>query len=524
MERTTIQYGGAPLELLKSPELIAIKPYPGIESTFLRAVPALTAGRDDGRSLAGFRLLRLGPGLARTEIMLDAARLDDRVQVGSHVYHTSDDGVPFVPTGELCLEFTKSSTIQTRQALINRHALEWVEAKGDGVFLVRTTSKSTNPVKVAADLFRSSAVRVAEPIFATPRRLLGFALPDDKLLTEQWHLRNVGFHRGTNQGFKKGADARVVEAWEIAASLGDPSVVVAVIDDGFDLQHDDLGADGKVVAPWDFTRLNDRPLPSDGDWHGTACAGVAVGSANGSGILGAAPGCSLMPVRFSGHTPLAVESWFDYVTANGAAVVSCSWSSKAKYYPLCKIEKDAITRCATAGRGGLGCVVCFAAGNESRDVNDPAGESVNGYAAHPQVMAIAACTSMDEKAHDSNIGDEISVCAPSSGAGGWRVTTSDVTGQYLDAFGMTRDRGYSPGPYTNMFEGTSSSCALVAGVAALVLSARPDLTSAEVRQVLERNARQIGPEASYGPNGHSKEFGFGRVDAAKALSSLLPIP
>ena len=59
-------------------------------------------------------------------------------------------------------------------------------------------------------------------------------------------------------------------------------------DDGFDLGHPDLSTAGKVVHPWDFTRRGPDPRPDTGDWHGTACAGVAVAASGQGGVVGAA--------------------------------------------------------------------------------------------------------------------------------------------------------------------------------------------------------------------------------------------
>lgn len=80
------------------------------------------------------------------------------------------------------------------------------------------------------------------------------------------------------------------------------------------------------------------------------------------------------------------------MTEKGAWVVSCSWGAAAAYYPLPTRASKAISRCARNGRGDKGTVVLFAASSDNRDVNDPP-ESMDGFAIHPDVMAIAASTS-----------------------------------------------------------------------------------------------------------------------------------
>jgi subtilisin family serine protease len=165
----------------------------------------------------------------------------------------------------------------------------------------------------------------------------------------------------------------------------------------------------------------------------------------------------------------------------------------------------------------------FAAGNEDSDVNDPAGGTVSGFAIHPDVIAVAASTSRDQRSHYSNFGREISVCAPSSGAGGWGILTSDVRG--VDP-GTGQALGYTDGDYESDFGGTSSACPLVAGVAALVLSVNPALTAAQVKALLQRTARRIGPKSAYDASGHSVHFGHGCVDARAAVAAALapPVP
>lgn len=526
----TINYGGRKLTLSKSERLIAVKPAAGMAGDLERAVRSVTghaAAAPEAGTLGGFRLVEVGAAAAaktgEAKRQLDQLRADPSIAAGTHVFHTGEDGVPFVPTGEIYLKFEPSATAEARQRLIDEAKLQVVQARGAHGLIARTTPASGNPVKVAAALQDSDLVAVAEPELATPGRLKGKLALTDVLLGDQWHLRNVGHHRGTALGFKRGADARVLDAWDVAGGVGSPGVVVAVIDDGFDLAHPDLSGPGKVVHPWDFTRNAAQPTPDPQteDWHGTACAGVAVGRIGGGKIVGAAPAATLMPVRWGRSLADGeVEAWFDYVRQMGAAVVSCSWGAAAAVFPLSTRISDAIQLCAEEGRDGKGCVVVFAAGNSNHDVNDPAGRSLDGFATHPSVIAVAASTSRDERSHYSNFGDEIWVCAPSSGAGGAGVLTADVTG-VVQVGGVNRPLGYDHGDYTFEFGGTSSACPLVAGVCALMLGVNPDLTAAEVKDVLKRTARQIGSGYD-ATTGHSREFGYGCVDAAAAVRAAMP--
>ncbi|MEL6782358.1 MAG: S8 family serine peptidase [Pseudomonadota bacterium] len=427
-----------------------------------------------------------------------------------------------MPEGTIYLEFADEASDEEKQQIIDKYALQLVESERDGALTVRPTTAAEDAVGISAKMQNETAISCAEPDLATEGHLKSLDLPADELLDRQWHLRNSGEHGGQSIGYKAGADARVVEAWQLLGNLGSADVVIGVIDDGFDISHPDLM--GKTVYPWDFTRhSNDvRPAPHLfdgrlGDWHGSACAGVATARAAGGQVVGAAPEAKLIPVRWGPSLePRGVAKWFDHMTEKGAWIVSCSWGAAAAVFPLHRRISRAIERCARDGRSGKGTLILFAAGNDNRDINNLP-DSLDGFAIHPDVMAIAASTSRDEKADYSNFGNEISICAPSSGRGGWGITTSDAQGTYIDAHGVRRPMGYAPGDYTFSFGGTSSACPLAAGIAALVLGANPDLTAAEVRSILETTARKIGDENGYDANGHSRVFGYGCVDAAAAV-------
>lgn len=197
-------------------------------------------------------------------------------------------------------------------------------------------------------------------------------------------------------------------------------------------------------------------------------------------------------------------------------------------------------------------MILFAAGNANRPVNGKVHERnwpknilqgnthwLGGFAVHPDVITVAASTSLNTKAAYSNWGENISVCAPSNNAppGMWFQETGFVFTQpaistYLPGKGMfTTDQlgtaGYDPGDFTSNFGGTSSATPVVAGVAALILSANPDLTAQQVKGILEETADkivdgnadpQLGMRAgTYDENGHSLWFGYGKVNAARAV-------
>ncbi|MBC9909753.1 S8 family peptidase [Chitinophaga varians] len=529
MDSFILKRGNTTIQLEKSEDQIALRPEKTTD--LAAAMPALGGDMewsDTNKKLGGFHLINI-KGAENIDRTLDQLREHELIATGSHVYHTPQSQVPYVPTGKLTLRFTPGTSDTVKQAILDAYKLMVVASRvkenpaggKQETFIVAVTPDSMNPLKVAYELQHHDNILLAEPDLSTPGKLAQFALPGDPLFKEQWHLQNSGVQFGSSLGLKAGADARVVEAWQKMQSLGSPDCIIAVIDDGFDLTHPDLGGNGKIVAPWDFQTQSPDPSPRkktpfDGDYHGTACAGLALGNSNNEGITGVAPSCRLMPIRWNENiNDDNIEAWFNYAAQNGAWVINCSWGASPAYYVLSTRQLEVIEDCARNGRNGLGCVIIFAAGNANTNINDPAHESVNGFAIHPDVIAVAASTSRDERAGYSNYGREISVCAPTDGQGGRGLLTTDVRGTFTFQ-GIEYAAGYDAGDYTKIFGGTSGAAPVVAGVCALMLSHNPRLKAADVKQILQLSSRRIGNAADY-TNGHSEYYGYGCVNAAAAI-------
>jgi subtilisin family serine protease len=244
------------------------------------------------------------------------------------------------------------------------------------------------------------------------------------------------------------------------------------------------------------------------DIHGTCCAGViaAAGTAN---VLGIAPKARILPVKIFHADDLATESRVANAiryASRFADILSCSWSGPASPDIEFALQE------AGAGRGGKGCAIFCATGNEASAVGSPAKSTFS--------IAVGASTDQENLADYSNRGPQVSVVAPSSG-GNKGIFTTDVS---------TANRGFNigsvaagglDGQNTNDFGGTSSATPLAAGIAALMLAANPKLSRDEIRAILEQTAAKIGAKNSYDAKGHSDDFGFGRVDAAKAVAEAL---
>jgi subtilisin family serine protease len=340
-----------------------------------------------------------------------------------------------------------------------------------------------------------------------------------RAFSEQWHLAATEVNETTID-----AHANVAAAWEGSEGQG---TVIAIIDDGMDIDHREFSGPDRITAPHSFSGLrSDDPRPGEGDNHGTACAGVA-GAAGSFGASGVAPKSRLMPLRMvSGLGSQDEADAFVWAADSGADVISCSWGPRDGRWwdpddpvhqaqvPLPDNTRLALDYATNEGRGGRGCVITWAAGNGSESVDN------DGYASYQRVVAVAACNDQGSRSAYSDYGRAIWCCFPSSHGepsltpGIWTTDRSGHEGYNSGNSSL----GDPEGDFTNSFGGTSSACPGVAGVAALVLAVAPDLAWGGVKDILRQSCDRID-EASgrYDADGHSAFYGYGRINAATAV-------
>ncbi|MGQ4649307.1 S8 family serine peptidase [Lyngbya aestuarii] len=482
---------------------------------------------------------------------MQAARDDEAVAYASHVYQLQGNPETLVYlTDQLTIQFSAAADEIVLAQIAAEFGLRLVQpVQGiPNTFVFQLTSEAQeNPIKITNRLMGRPEVLIAEPNIVVPQE--PHYRPRDNHYSQQWYLHHEG---GTSLAV--GSHIDIEKAWDI--TRGDRSIVVAVTDDAIDLNHPDFQGSGKIVAPRDFKDKDFLPLPnSTNESHGTACAGIAVAEENGIGIVGVAPGCGLMPVRTTGFLDdSTIEELFDWAVEHNASVISCSWGPATVSFPLSLRQRAAITRAATKGRNGKGCVIVFAAGNANRPVSGTIFERgwpqdvlkgptkwLGGFTVHPDVITVSACTSLSKKAAYSNWGTNVSVCAPSNNAppGAWFEKTGYIytapairvplVGLGIFSADLIGVLGYETGDFVRTFGGTSSACPVVAGVAALILSANSELTAQEVRQILEQTADKIVDQqpdpqlgmrlGTYDSNSHSQWFGYGKVNAKRAVQA-----
>lgn len=304
------------------------------------------------------------------------------------------------------------------------------------------------------------------------------------------------------------ASVRARQAWTITQGLG---AIVAVVDSGVDLCHRELRENLWVNPDSAAADRNGRDYSGSGtfginpglssarsldDRHGTCCAGVIGARGNNDlDIIGIAPQCRILPVK------IGVLSNVDRVAealryaGHHADVVSCSWVTP----PNPQIH-SAIAAIALAGRRGRGGLVVACTGNRGHV------DRIDYPARYEECLAIGASTCAAVRAPYSNSGDGINFVAPS--CNNYKrpaIGTTDVDDGYIHDFG-----------------GTSASCALAAGISALLLAVNKDLTRNEVVDIFRATAERIDfSGGNYTGSHYSKHYGHGRLDAGRAVEEAL---
>jgi subtilisin family serine protease len=456
-------------------------------------------------------------------------------------------GLEMGVTDEFLVKFNENVAKTEIDKLHEKYGVEVV--KTTDIYQLLKVPNGMDALQIANIYQETGLTRFCYPNFYSKVELHQ-VIPNDLYFVNQFALNNTGQvftdgHSGTND-----ADIDAPEAWTL--STGNNNIIIAVLDQGVTADHPDLPntrqirLNGSNFADGDAN----NPSPTGNHNHGNACAGtIGATQNNNQGISGIAPNCRIMPIRIfnsdgTGITPNRLADAIDFARTNGAHVISNSWGYDSDNPNLHPVIKDAITRATTQGRNTLGCVVVFSAGNNPTN---------NGYVHFPSnvdvagVLTVGASDRFDFKSFYSPLGNPsssnnqlIDLVAPSHRAYSCQIATETFEAWAID---IPRDAGYNPVherdcltgtlpaigsilpdtgvnnlAYTGRFGGTSYACPLVSGVAALMLSLNPNLTQQQVFDILTTNADQVGGYT----NGRSNEMGFGRLNACRAVSQVLP--
>ena len=413
----------------------------------------------------------------------------------SNIYRT-EGGSPIIVLPRIVLMLNTGKTIEPVLKRITNISVE--ETNGVRYVLKCNVSSSERVLAIIDILNGMSEVKWCEPEMLIENKR------NNPLYSKQYYLKNTGQNGGI-----KGVDINAEPAWLI--TNGSPNITVAVIDDGVDRSHEDFG--GRVLPGYTIGNKNGLGEPQnenlwDDKAHGTACAGIIAASNNNLGIRGIASNVNILPVNivpnetdynpyygrlegFGSTTEIAEAINWAWKRAD---VLSCSWSLGSPSNDV----NAALDSARTHGRKGLGCIIVFASGNNHPHILD-----VSYPADLDGIITVGAIDTNGNIQSYSQRGRSMDFVAPSGGIPGDIVTT-DLMGS----------RGKSAGNYINDFNGTSAACPQVAGVAALILSVKPDLSWTEVAHVLQKTARDLGPE------GFDNTFGYGLVNAGAAVQEV----
>ena len=399
-------------------------------------------------------------------------------------------GTMVIPTETISIDGAKSTDINW---LKKQYGLQVVQEGRRGKVLMQVPDGGkqaiTDVFAIAQELYERGNCQAAHPNFL---RVMQRPAPSSGTAKRNWGIDNPG-----NPGVP-GADIHGLAAWTITE--GDVDVRVAVLDEGVDTLHPWLR--DAVVDEADFVDDNGHARPDGDDAHGTACAGIVC--SRHELTRGVAPRVSLVAARIAKGDAYGNWIFDDFDTADAidwawddakSDVLSNSWGGG----PPVDVITNAFERARTRGRGGRGCVLVAAAGNDQCAVDYP-GDL-------PNMITVGASNQWDERktrnSQDgeswwgSNYGDRLDLLAP-----GVSISTTDIRGA----------KGYSGSLYTGAFNGTSSATPHVAAAAALILSIKPALREDVVRAIINQSAEKLSDAKDW-----NKFEGHGRLNAYAVL-------
>ena len=371
----------------------------------------------------------------------------------------------------------------------------------------------------------------------------------DPLLRYQWHLKNTGQPVIADSRPVAGVDLNI-EAVH-AANIRGQGVFVAVIDDGIEINHEDLAANVRQGASRNFYDNSTDPTPQNGiDKHGTSVAGIiaAVGW-NNKGVRGVAPEAQLAGYNFLTHDGDTykkdqgrniIYGWGNGNGARDAQIFNNSWGSVYQAYPaISQADIASLEMLTNATRSGKGGIYVKSAGNNfdnfqvdtvfgRRDICSTetknarvtcSSANIDQFNNFINIITVAAVNAKGVLSSYSSSGSSVWV----SGFGGEygnqlkyvtgtrktsydpAIATTDLSGcaaggnedrangliyNDLDTSNSRIDASCS---YWAQMNGTSAAAPTVSGVAALMLQVNPNLTSRDVKYILATTARKLDP-------------------------------
>jgi len=405
---------------------------------------------------------------------------------------------------------TRLSALNSALALRGATA-KLVRQSGTGAHIFKLNKALTHTeMQSVADQLKASDANIA---YAEPdRKMYPLFTPNDTNYSSQWDL------------YETTAGIRAPAAWELATGSG---VTVAVIDTGY-RPHADLS--GQIVAGYDMiadvatagdgnARDSDPSDPGDwvtagqcgtgepaenSSWHGTHVAGtIAAKTNNGLGVAGIAFNAKVQPVRVLGKCGGYTSDIADgMIWASGGTVSGLP--TNATPSRVINMSLGGGGACDTTSQNAINSArsrnttVVVAAGNENQNASNSNPANCSG------VIAVAATDRNGSRAYYSNYGSIVALAAP-----GGDVRSSSSNGILSTLNAGTQGPGADNYAY---YQGTSMATPHVAGVVALMYSAKPTATPDQIKAALQSSARAFP--------GTCSQCGSGLLDAAAAVTAI----
>jgi subtilisin family serine protease len=460
------------------------------------------------------------------EVQAESMLSDERTQIVSPVYYRKDllpkkTGITYSDVILIKVK-TKTSPQLVKKLVKNfgdiRSHIKLVD--GELYRLQITDPKRANIFEIANHVANlSTYVKEARPDFVVLNSIF-HRTPTDRYYYDQWALQKIEAPYG----------------WD--KNIGSPNIVIAIVDSGCDLNHEDLSS--KYVSPAKRYNAIDATHNTDDTWgHGTCLAGIAAAKSNNArGVAGVAWKCKIMPIKILEDESNGVQEGgllmaLEWAITHDARVINMSWDWPA--------PDDQISSMLTrAHRANI--VLVASAGNyyAKETPNEPISSPITFPANHRYVIAVGASdkddrrkryASPDGQCWGSNFGNGLSVVAP-----GVLILTTDITGRsgFNDQNGpVILDYLCIPSPYgpngnnpdynyCSSMGGTSGAAAFVSGLAALLISYRPRISNIQVQRAIEKTAEKVGGYMYVQDQVHHNgmwniDMGYGRINIYNAL-------
>ncbi len=324
---------------------------------------------------------------------------------------------------------------------------------------------------------------------------------DEPYYKYSWHIDSIVANQYDEySAVDKEADIGVTKAWETTHGEG---VKVAMIDNGFDVNHEDLKENIAVVysVDNDNNEVGNTSQNKTLALHGNSCAGFIVAPINGKGSIGIAPSAKLIGIKLLSQEDSDTIKAFEYAQIQGAKVISCSWGTN-------DVSEAIVAKLKELYEAGI--TVLFASGNEGESL-DVAG--VNDESEVEWVIGVGASGENNDVTTYSNYGKNIEIIAPGGDTEKLGLLGIDDSGEQ----GSTNQQGLVDNNYAFM-DGTSFAAPIAAGVVALMYGANPDITPSQVRSILIATATKIGGEDAHYVDGLDEKRAYGKINAYMAVT------